>query len=135
MNLRLSRLRELRWETYGWLIYSLPFLISSLVYPPQLWMKAVFLLEYAVFLVLYFAGYFIRGPQILWIVAGIDAIVQLRRRFGADLPAILITADRSPLVRDAARVEDILVLHKPVKPAALRALLAQWRVQRVAAAE
>jgi hypothetical protein len=25
--------------------------------------------------------------------------------------------------------------HKPVKPAALRALLAQWRVMRVAAAE
>ena len=34
---------------------------------------------------------------------GIDAIVELRRRFGADLPAILITADRSPLVRDQAR--------------------------------
>jgi hypothetical protein len=27
------------------------------------------------------------------------------------------------------------VLHKPIKPAALRALLAQWRVLRVAAAE
>ena len=27
---------------------------------------------------------------------GIDAIAELRRRFGADLPAILITADRSP---------------------------------------
>ena len=26
---------------------------------------------------------------------GLDAIVELRRRFGADLPAILITADRS----------------------------------------
>jgi len=26
-------------------------------------------------------------------------------------------------------------LHKPLKPAALRALLAQWRVLRVAAAE
>jgi len=27
------------------------------------------------------------------------------------------------------------LLHKPVKPAALRALLAQWRVLRVVAAE
>ena len=27
---------------------------------------------------------------------GVDAIVKLRRRFGADLPAILITADRTP---------------------------------------
>ena len=34
---------------------------------------------------------------------GIEAIAELRRRFGADLPAILITADRSPHVRDEAR--------------------------------
>jgi CheY-like chemotaxis protein len=66
---------------------------------------------------------------------GIAAIAELRRRFGADLPAILITADRSPRVRDEARGQGIQVLHKPLKPAALRALLAQWRVQRVAAAE
>jgi CheY-like chemotaxis protein len=64
---------------------------------------------------------------------GIDAIAELRRRFGANLPAILITADRSP--REEARLHDIRVLNKPVKPAALRALLAQWRVQRIAAAE
>jgi len=66
---------------------------------------------------------------------GIDAIVALRGRFGRDLPAILITADRTPRVRDEARRHNIPVLHKPVKPAALRALLAQWRMQRVAAAE
>jgi CheY-like chemotaxis protein len=66
---------------------------------------------------------------------GIDAVIALRRQFGADLPGILITADRSPAVRDAARRNNIQVLHKPVKPAALRALLAQCRVQRVVAAE
>ncbi len=66
---------------------------------------------------------------------GIDAITELRSRFGHDLPAILITADRSPHVREEARARDIQVLNKPVKPAALRALLAQWRVHRVAAAE
>jgi Na+/proline symporter/CheY-like chemotaxis protein len=66
---------------------------------------------------------------------GIEAIRQLRRRFGADLTAILITADRSPRVREDARANDIQVLNKPLKPAALRALLTQWRVQRVAAAE
>ncbi|HXX08392.1 MAG TPA: PAS domain-containing hybrid sensor histidine kinase/response regulator [Pseudolabrys sp.] len=65
---------------------------------------------------------------------GIEAIVALRRRLG-DLPAILITADRSPAVREQARAIGIQVLHKPIKPAALRALLAQWRVLRVAAAE
>jgi CheY-like chemotaxis protein len=63
---------------------------------------------------------------------GIDAIVELRWRLG-DLPAILITADRSPQVGEDARARHIQVLNKPVKPAALRALLAQWQVQRVAA--
>jgi hypothetical protein len=38
-------------------------------------------------------------------------------------------------VREEARAGGIQVLHKPLKPAALRALLAQCRVQRVAAAE
>jgi CheY-like chemotaxis protein/anti-sigma regulatory factor (Ser/Thr protein kinase) len=66
---------------------------------------------------------------------GIDAIAELRRRFGADLPAILITADRSPRVREEARSHAVEVLNKPIKPAALRALLAQYRVRRMAAAE
>jgi Na+/proline symporter/CheY-like chemotaxis protein len=63
---------------------------------------------------------------------GIEAIAALRHRYG-DLPAILITADRSPAVREQAREASVQVLHKPIKPAALRALLAQWRVLRVAA--
>ena len=65
---------------------------------------------------------------------GIEAIIALRARCG-DLPAILITADRSPAMREQAAAEGIQVLQKPLKPAALRALLAQWRVLRVAAAE
>ncbi len=66
---------------------------------------------------------------------GLAAIAELRGRFGADLPAILITADRSPHVRDEARKQDVQVLSKPLKPAALRALMAQWQVPSVAAAE
>jgi Na+/proline symporter/CheY-like chemotaxis protein len=66
---------------------------------------------------------------------GIEAIMALRWRFGAELPAILITADRSPRVREEARERGIQVLNKPLKPAALRALLAQWRIARMAAAE
>jgi len=66
---------------------------------------------------------------------GIAAIRDIRARFGATIPAILITADRSPHVRDAAREDGIVVLNKPVKPAALRALLAQWRTQQMVAAE
>jgi len=38
-------------------------------------------------------------------------------------------------VRDAARAGDVQILNKPLKPAALRALMAQWRAQRIAAAE
>jgi Na+/proline symporter/signal transduction histidine kinase len=66
---------------------------------------------------------------------GVAAIRDIRRRFGENLPAILITADRSPHVRAAAREESIAVLNKPVKPASLRALLGQWRIQQMAAAE
>jgi CheY-like chemotaxis protein len=66
---------------------------------------------------------------------GVDAIVGIRQQIGAEFPAILITADRTLRVRDEARRLGIPVLHKPVKPAALRALLAQWRIKRVTAAE
>ncbi len=69
-----KRFRELGWETYAWLIYSLPFLFTSMFATIPAWMKSVLLAEYAAFLVLYFAGYFIRGPRILWIIAGLDAI-------------------------------------------------------------
>jgi signal transduction histidine kinase/Na+/proline symporter len=66
---------------------------------------------------------------------GIAAIREIRRRFGDTIPAILITADRSPAVQVAAREENIAVLNKPVKPASLRALLGQWRTQQMIAAE
>ncbi|HWE78113.1 MAG TPA: PAS domain-containing hybrid sensor histidine kinase/response regulator, partial [Pseudolabrys sp.] len=64
---------------------------------------------------------------------GISAIAELRRRLGRHVPAILITADRSRHVREEARIEGVHVLNKPLKPASLRALITQWRVQRVAA--
>jgi CheY-like chemotaxis protein/nitrogen-specific signal transduction histidine kinase len=66
---------------------------------------------------------------------GVAAIRDIRRRFGEAIPAILITADRSPHVRAAAREEKIAVLNKPVKPASLRALIGQWRTQQMVAAE
>jgi Na+/proline symporter/signal transduction histidine kinase/CheY-like chemotaxis protein len=64
---------------------------------------------------------------------GIDAVLALRERLGGDIPAALVTADRSPTVREGARKKDIQVFNKPVKPAAIRAFLAQWRVVRPAA--
>ena len=64
---------------------------------------------------------------------GVNAVRRLRQRQGETLPAVLITADRSPAVRAEARACNIAVLNKPLKPAALRAILAQWLVQRPAA--
>ena len=58
---------------------------------------------------------------------GVDAVVALRWRFGASIPAALITADRSDEMRARAMDKDVMVLNKPLKPAALRAVLAQWR--------
>ncbi|CAN7509440.1 PAS domain-containing hybrid sensor histidine kinase/response regulator [Rhizobium sp. LjRoot254] len=55
---------------------------------------------------------------------GITAIARLRLAFGP-LPAILITADRTPEVRALADRDGIAQLNKPVKPAALRASLSR----------
>ncbi|MGL4497328.1 MAG: hypothetical protein ACRCUX_16060, partial [Beijerinckiaceae bacterium] len=64
---------------------------------------------------------------------GLEAIDALRAILGQATPAVLITADRSPEVRDEAARRDIPLINKPVRPAALRALLAQWRLATVAA--
>lgn len=54
---------------------------------------------------------------------GLAALARLRERW-PDLPAALITADGSAELKQRARALGYPVLHKPVKPAALRALLA-----------
>ena len=64
---------------------------------------------------------------------GLQAIDALRGLLGTATPAVLITADRSPEVRDEAARRDIPLINKPVRPAALRALLAQWHIAKVAA--
>lgn len=66
---------------------------------------------------------------------GIDAIRLSRQNFGADLPALLITADRSPEVRAEAERHGVGLQQKPVRPAALRAYLAQVSSLKRAAAE
>lgn len=64
---------------------------------------------------------------------GLQAIDALRGLLGNATPAVLITADRSPEVRDEAARREIPLINKPVRPAALRALLAQWRIAKEAA--
>ena len=62
-----------------------------------------------------------------------DAIRTLREVLDRPVPAILATADRSPEVRDEAARHDIVILHKPLKPAPLRAQLARYGALREAA--
>ena len=54
---------------------------------------------------------------------GIILVESLRQRAGRQIPAMLITADRSLSVQELAQQQDILYLRKPVKPAALCAAL------------
>ncbi len=64
---------------------------------------------------------------------GVDAARAIRERLNADIPTVLVTADRLPGVKQAARDAGFATLNKPLRPAALRALLSQWRVQMQAA--
>ena len=69
-----SRLKQLGWEPFAWLIYSLPYLVSSMLADGFEGERLPHLAAYAAFLALYFGGHFVRTPRILWIVAGLDAI-------------------------------------------------------------
>ena len=54
---------------------------------------------------------------------GLDVVEALRQTWGRAVPAALVTADRDPTLRLRARARNVELLHKPVKPASLRALL------------
>jgi DNA-binding response OmpR family regulator len=56
-------------------------------------------------------------------VTGTDVILALRKASGVRLPAVILTADYTEEVIDEVRRENHAILHKPVKPAALRALM------------
>ncbi len=62
-------------------------------------------------------------------LTGDQAVARVRALHGGDLPAAIITADRSEDVRGQLAAAGLPVLTKPVKPAQLRALL-----RRIAAA-
>lgn len=67
--------------------------------------------------------------------SGIGAILRLRALYDTAIPALLITADRTPEVRHEAEKHEIAVQHKPVRPAALRAFITQISGIKRAAAE
>ena len=54
---------------------------------------------------------------------GLDALARLRARFGEDMPAIVSTADHTAEVARAVQSSGCELIHKPMKPAHLRALI------------
>jgi len=56
---------------------------------------------------------------------GVDAIERVRAAIGGRVPAVLVTAETSRAVLLHAQAAEIPLLHKPVSPLKLRALLAQ----------
>lgn len=56
---------------------------------------------------------------------GIEVIARLRAHLGADVPAFLVSGDINPTLLREARVNGFHMLHKPVKPMVLRALVSQ----------
>jgi DNA-binding NtrC family response regulator len=54
---------------------------------------------------------------------GSDAIARIRDRLDQTLPALVITADRTPAILQVLQCLEIPVLGKPVPPAKLRALI------------
>lgn len=80
----IARCRRMGWEPYAWLIYSVPFLIAAF-HPALSAMETIAMVaSYPLFVMLYFAGHWVRGPRILWIVGGIDLFAIV---FGARNPA------------------------------------------------
>ncbi len=63
-------------------------------------------------------------------MSGLDALSLIRARFGADLPAAVITADRTEAVKDSVAQAGCRVLYKPVRPGALRALLSHMLAEK-----
>ncbi len=66
---------------------------------------------------------------------GLEAVLLLRDHLASDIPAVIITANHSPDVQRDVRQRGLSLMRKPVKAAALRALLTQLQLQRQSAAE
>jgi Na+/proline symporter/CheY-like chemotaxis protein len=64
---------------------------------------------------------------------GLSTVAALRKALKAPVKAMLLTADRTAELREKAQKQDVQMFNKPLKPAALRAWLAQIGVQRIAA--
>lgn len=77
MATAVEHLKRLSWESYAWLVYSLPFLLASFDSSFSGVETAAMLAGYAVFLVAYLAAQVMRGPRILWLMAVMNVLVIL----------------------------------------------------------
>jgi len=75
MSRVIAQLRAVGWESYAWLVYSLPFLLASFDSSFSAIETAAMLAGYVVFLVAYLAAQIMRGPRILWLMAVMDLLV------------------------------------------------------------
>jgi CheY-like chemotaxis protein len=66
---------------------------------------------------------------------GFEAVADLQAKISAGVPVIIITADHSAEVQREVRARGYALLRKPLKAAALRALMYQLTLQRAVAAE
>ncbi|MCS6786408.1 MAG: ATP-binding protein [Thiobacillaceae bacterium] len=65
---------------------------------------------------------------------GLEAIARVRAALGADIPAVLVTGDTAPETIRTIDASGLPVLHKPIRPAKLRAVLsAQLQRARLSA--
>ena len=55
---------------------------------------------------------------------GVDAVLRLRRTWGEDVPAVVVTADPGREIEERVAAAGLELLLKPVRPAELRALMA-----------
>ena len=74
------------------------------------------------------ADYHLEGGEL-----GPDVVTEVCGVFERVIPAIIVTADPSESLREEAARRGHIVLSKPVKPAALRALMTRMLAQRAAA--
>ena len=67
--------RNLGWTPYAWLVYSIPFLINTFdSRNASRGMLAANLLAYAVFLVLYFTGYWVYGRKLVAVITAMTLL-------------------------------------------------------------
>ncbi len=66
---------------------------------------------------------------------GVDAVLRIRKALERAVPAVIITADHSLEVQREVKSHELSMLRKPLKAAALRAILNQLSIKRQAAAE